>query len=92
MCCCAPKATSRSAPDLILLDIMMPGMDGYAVATLLKANPVTANIPIIMITAETDRRARLKGFKAGVEEFLTKPIDQAELWLRVNAHTRIKNN
>jgi DNA-binding response OmpR family regulator len=71
------------APDLILPDVMMPGMDGFAVARLLKSKPATSHIPIIMVTALADRSARLAGLKAGVEEFLTKPVDRAELWLRV---------
>ncbi|MDB5884313.1 MAG: hypothetical protein JWR74_484, partial [Polaromonas sp.] len=81
---------AQQAPDLILLDVMMPGMDGYEVATRLKANPATANIPIIMITALADRSARLTGLHAGAEEFLTKPVDRAELWLRVRNLLRLK--
>lgn len=78
------------APDLILLDIMMPGLDGYQVANILKSNPATANIPIIMVTALSDRSARLAGLNAGAEEFLTKPVDRAELWLRVRNLLRLK--
>jgi signal transduction histidine kinase len=81
---------AQSAPDLILLDIMMPGMDGYEMARILKANPDTANIPIIMVTAQIDRSARLAGLNAGVEDFLTKPVDRAELWLRVRNLLRLK--
>jgi diguanylate cyclase (GGDEF)-like protein/PAS domain S-box-containing protein len=80
----------QCAPDLILLDIMMPGMDGHVVAKMLKAKPSTANIPIIMVTAQIDRAARLAGLDAGAEEFLTKPIDRAELWLRVRNLLRLK--
>ena len=76
-------AAGGDQPDLILLDIMMPGIDGYEVAAILKAGPSTANIPIIMVTALTDRDARIKGLSAGAEEFLTKPVDRTELWLRV---------
>lgn len=81
---------AHSPPDLILLDIMMPGMDGYSVATQLKADPATSNIPIIMVTALADRSARLAGLDAGAEEFLTKPVDRAELWLRVRNLLRLK--
>ena len=77
-------------PDLILLDIMMPGMDGYQLASQLKSNPATASIPIIMLTAQTDRSARLAGLNAGAEEFLTKPVDRAELWVRVRNLLRLK--
>ncbi len=82
---------AQCVPDLILLDIMMPGMDGYQLAGILKANPVTSSIPIIMVTAQIDRNIRLAGLDAGVEEFLTKPVDQAELWLRVRNLLRLKN-
>jgi diguanylate cyclase (GGDEF)-like protein/PAS domain S-box-containing protein len=81
---------ARSAPDLILLDVMMPGMDGYQLATRLKADPVTLNIPIIMLTAQVDRSARIAGLKAGAEEFLTKPFESAELSLRVRNLLRLK--
>lgn len=81
---------AENAPDLILLDIMMPGMDGYAVARSIKANELTSNIPIIMLTAQIDREARLAGLSAGAEEFLTKPVDRAELWLRVRNLLRLK--
>jgi putative two-component system response regulator len=86
----ALASITQQAPDLILLDIMMPEMTGYEVAGALKANPGTANIPIIMITALTDRDARLAGLNAGAEEFLTKPIDRAELWIRVRNLLRLK--
>jgi len=81
---------AQRAPDMILLDIMMPGMDGYEVASILKANPAISNIPIIMVTSLADRSARLAGLNAGAEEFLTKPVDRAELWLRVRNLLRLK--
>ncbi len=86
----ALQAVTDHAPDLILLDIMMPGMDGYQVANILKANPATSNIPIIMVTAQMERSARLAGLDAGAEEFLTKPVDRTELWLRVRNLLRLK--
>ncbi|MEO5691891.1 MAG: EAL domain-containing protein [Usitatibacter sp.] len=86
----ALELVERSMPDLILLDIMMPGMDGYQVAKVLKGNPASAHIPIIMLTALVDRAARLAGLNAGAEEFLTKPVDRAELWLRVRNLLRLK--
>jgi len=86
----ALASIAQHAPDLILLDVMMPGMDGYQVAGRLKANPVTSDIPIIMVTAKVDRSDRLKGLNAGAEDFLTKPVDRAELWLRVRNLLRLK--
>ena len=83
---------AESPPDLILLDIMMPGTDGYEVASRIKANPATANIPIIMVTAQDGRGARMIGLDSGAEEFLTKPVDRAELWLRVRNLLRLKGS
>ena len=77
-------------PDLILLDVMMPGLDGRQVARVLKADPATSKIPIIMVTAQTDREARLAALDAGAEDFLSKPVDRAELWLRVRNLLRLK--
>jgi diguanylate cyclase (GGDEF)-like protein len=87
----ALASVALQAPDLILLDYMMPGMDGCEVAARLKADPATSSIPIIMVTAHIDRTARLAGLKAGAEEFLTKPVDRAELWLRVRNLLRLKD-
>jgi two-component system cell cycle sensor histidine kinase/response regulator CckA len=77
-------------PDLILLDIMMPEMDGYEVAIRIKGNPATKNIPIIMVTALADRDAKMRGLSAGAEDFLTKPVDRAELCMRVRNLLRLK--
>jgi signal transduction histidine kinase len=77
-------------PDLILLDVMMPGMDGYEVAGKIKENPATRNIPVIMLTALDDRNARMLGLNAGAEDFLTKPVDRAELCVRVRNLLRLK--
>lgn len=86
----ALASIAEHAPDLILLDVMMPGMDGYQMASTLKADPATANIPIIMVTALDDASARLAGLNAGAEDFLTKPVDRSELWLRVRNLLRLK--
>jgi diguanylate cyclase (GGDEF)-like protein/PAS domain S-box-containing protein len=77
-------------PDLILLDVMMPGLDGRQVARAVKADPATSKIPIIIVTAQTDREARLAALDAGAEDFLSKPVDRAELWLRVRNLLRLK--
>ena len=77
-------------PDLILLDIMMPGMDGFDVARQLKTNKATSNIPIIMLSALGEHSARICGLEAGAEDFLSKPVESAELWLRVRNLLRLK--
>src|SRR5256885_1500435 len=77
-------------PDLILLDVMMPGMDGYHVARKIKENAATSNIPVIMLTALDDRNARMLGLNAGAEDFLSKPVDRAELCVRVRNLLRLK--
>ena len=81
---------AQQPPDLILLDAMMPGMDGYEVAGYLKGNLATKNIPIIMATGLGDRPARMHGLSAGAEDFLTKPVDRAELCVRVRNLLRLK--
>jgi diguanylate cyclase (GGDEF)-like protein/PAS domain S-box-containing protein len=86
----ALAAVADNSIDLILLDVMMPKMDGFELANILKADPTTKAIPIIMVTAQVDRETRLAGLETGVEEFLTKPVDRAELWLRVRNLLRLK--
>ena len=81
---------AEQQPDLILLDVMMPGMDGYQVVGKIKENPATKNIPVIMLTALDDRNARMLGLNAGAEDFLTKPVDRAELCVRVRNLLRLK--
>jgi two-component system, cell cycle sensor histidine kinase and response regulator CckA len=77
-------------PDLVLLDVMMPGIDGYHVAAKIKGNRATANIPVILITALDDHQSRMFGLTAGAEDFLTKPIDRVELCARVRNLLRLK--
>ena len=77
-------------PDLIFLDIMMPEMDGYAVCKLLKDNPDTRNIPILMMTALDDKASKLKALDAGANDFLTKPVDSTEVMLRTRNLLRLK--
>ena len=78
-------------PDLILLDIMMPGMDGYEVCHILKNDSETQFIPIVMVTALSERDDRIKSIEAGADEFLTKPVDKVELMARVKSLIRIKH-
>lgn len=77
-------------PDLILLDVMMPGMDGFEVCRRLKQDEQTRLTPVVFVTALDDRRARLKGIEAGGDDFLTKPFDQLELSARVKSLIRQK--
>lgn len=86
----ALQLVAQQPPDLILLDIMMPGMDGYEVANQLKGNPATANIPIIMLSALSETSARVSGLETGAEEFISKPVERVELWLRVRNLLRLK--
>jgi PAS domain S-box-containing protein len=86
----ALACVARHAPDLILLDVLMPGIDGYQVAAKLKGAHATENIPIIMITAADERDARLLGLTAGAEDFLARPVDRAELCMRVRNLLRLK--
>mgnify|MGYP002780475201 CR=1 FL=1 len=85
---CGQNALSRvfpHQPDLILLDVMMPGLDGYEVCRQLKENEDTRLIPVVFVTALGDREARLRGIEAGGDDFLTKPFDQLELSARVKS-------
>ena len=76
-------------PDLVLLDVMMPGMDGFEVCQRLRANPLLAEVPIIMVTSLDDRDSRLRGLELGVDDFITKPFSLAELLARVRTITRL---
>src|SRR4029077_18834376 len=73
-----------------LLDLLMPGMDGYEVTARIKGTTATKNIPVIVITALDDRNARMLGLSAGAEDFLSKPVDRAELCVRVRNLLRLK--
>lgn len=86
----ALEAVMQSQPDLILLDVMMPGMDGFEVCRLLKQDEQTRLIPVIFITALSDRRARISGIEAGGDDFLSKPFDRLELAARVKSLVRQK--
>ncbi|MDP1630377.1 MAG: PleD family two-component system response regulator [Caulobacter sp.] len=81
---------AAESPDIILLDIMMPGMDGFAVCQRLKDDPLTRHIPVVLVTALDGRSDRIQGLEAGADEFLTKPIDDVMLFARVRSLTRLK--
>ena len=76
--------------DIVLLDVMMPGMDGFEVCRRLKANPKTAHIPVVMVTALDQPSDRVKGLEAGADDFLTKPVDEIALIARVRSLVRLK--
>lgn len=87
------KKARAELPDTILLDIIMPGMDGYEVCRKLKSDEKTKHIPVIMITAiKTDSESRVKGLDLGADAFLSKPVEGAELSAQVSAMLRIKYN
>jgi class 3 adenylate cyclase len=86
----ALERVDRERPDLVLLDVMMPGMNGYEVCRKIRENPATAVLPVVMVTALDPAQERIKGLEAGADDFLTKPINQAELLARVRSLLRIK--
>jgi len=79
----------RFRPDLILLDVMMPGMDGYAVCRTIRETPEIAAVPVVMVTALSDRRSRIVGIEAGADDFISKPFSVEELRVRVRTITRL---
>jgi len=86
----ALKAAFTQLPDVILLDVMMPGMDGYEVCRQLKADARTQHIPVVMVTALTDSTERVRGLEVGADDFLSKPVDDATLFARLRALLRVK--
>ncbi len=86
----ALEKTNTTPPDLILLDIMMPGMDGHEVIRRLKDDPNTAHIPIVLVTSLDDSQEKVKGLEAGAEDFLTKPVNTTELLTRISSLLRLK--
>ena len=78
------------SPDIILLDVMMPGMDGFEVCTRIKKNPKYSHIPVVMVTALTDPQDRVRGLEAGADDFLSKPINDTALMARVRSLVRLK--
>ena len=86
----ALEAAASGAPDLILLDIMMPEMDGFECCRRLKADPALAHIPVVMVTALDHAEARVRGLEAGADDFLTKPPNDLALFARVRSLVRVK--
>ncbi|MDP4709380.1 MAG: PleD family two-component system response regulator [Rickettsiaceae bacterium] len=86
----ALSALKENKIDIVLLDVMMPEMDGFETCTHIKSNPDTTHIPVVMVTALSDIEDRVKGLEAGADEFLTKPINDTALFARVKSLTRMK--
>lgn len=86
----ALEACETCKVDVVLLDVMMPGMDGFEVCRRLKGDPATAHIPVVMITALDQVSDRVRGLEAGADDFLTKPVDDLQLMTRVKSLVRLK--
>ena len=86
----ALEIIQREAPDIVLLDVMMPGMDGFEVCKQIKANPKTEHIPVVMVTALDKITDRMTGLEAGADDFLSKPVKDIALYARVRSLVRLK--
>jgi two-component system, cell cycle response regulator len=86
----ALEAIQRTKPDIILLDVMMPGIDGIEVCKRIKADPATQHIPVVMVTALDQPEDRVRGLEAGADDFLTKPVNDISLFCRIKSLVRLK--
>jgi two-component system cell cycle response regulator len=86
----ALRKVEEERPDIILLDVMMPGMDGFEVCQRIKQNPATAHLPVIMVTALDQVSDRVQGLESGADDFLTKPVNDVALFARVRSLVRLK--
>ncbi len=86
----ALEMAGKEKPDIILLDVVMPGLDGFEVVRRLKENLETTHIPIILVTILSDRNSRIKGLSAGADELLSKPVDEVELGVRIKNLLKVK--
>ena len=85
----ALSMASEIRPDIVLLDVMMPGMSGYDVCKKFRSMPYLTEVPIVLVTALDDQESRMAGIKAGADDFVTKPFDRHELRRRVQNMTRL---
>ncbi len=86
----ALEKVEAESPDIVLLDVMMPGMDGFEVCSRIKQNPALAHIPVVMVTALTDTQDKVRGLESGADDFLSKPINDTALMSRVRSLVRLK--
>jgi two-component system cell cycle response regulator len=87
----ALRAARENRPDLIILDVLMPDMSGLEVCRRIKADPETADIPVLLVTTLSDRASKMAGLEAGADDFLTKPVDEVTLLARVRSLIRARD-
>ena len=86
----ALEAMAKAPPDIVLLDVMMPGMDGFEVCRKIRATPEIAHVPVVMVTVLSDPEDRVRGLEAGADDFLTKPVNNTVLIARLRSLVRLK--